>query len=353
MGLFKRRGCEVWQMRFFHNGKMIYASSKTKNRRLAQTKLDAIKTEIAQGKFHFVGKENQITFSDYSQLFLEWIKIHRKDSTWRRYKSSIAILTPYFGKQKLTKIQKSDLEKYKSSRVPVVEGATINRDLACFKKLFNRAIADGYCQNNPVNGIEFFREPLKAIEYLSEDEASKLIAACDEVPIKSFVILGLNTGMRLEELLSLSWENISFEDRTIVLDETKRGRDDTIPMNETVFELLLKQAKTSGYVISKSNGERYKDIRKPWNRILKKSGIKRCTPHILRHTFATTLVREGADLMAVKELGRWSELKLLERYAHVAKDHRTRVIALLDGKFGGVALGGAIDKNEDKSDTDK
>jgi site-specific recombinase XerD len=53
----------------------------------------------------------------------------------------------------------------------------------------------------------------------------------------------------------------------------------------------------------------------------------------LRHTFATTLVREAADLNAVKELGSWGDLKLLERYSHVSKDFRTRVINKLDGKF--------------------
>jgi len=45
------------------------------------------------------------------------------------------------------------------------------------------------------------------------------------------------------------------------------------------------------------------------------------------------LVREGADLNAVKELGRWSDLKLVERYSHVSSDHRTRVINKLDNKF--------------------
>ena len=57
------------------------------------------------------------------------------------------------------------------------------------------------------------------------------------------------------------------------------------------------------------------------------------TPHVLRHTFATELVRSGADLAAVQELGRWSSLAMVQRHAHVSPSHRTRIIHLLDGKL--------------------
>ncbi|HDP99019.1 MAG TPA: hypothetical protein ENN22_07545 [bacterium] len=66
---------------------------------------------------------------------------------------------------------------------------------------------------------------------------------------------------------------------------------------------------------------------------MKRASLKRSTLHVLRRTFPTMLVREGADLNAVKELGRWSDLKLVERYSHVSSDHRTRVINKLDNKF--------------------
>lgn len=67
--------------------------------------------------------------------------------------------------------------------------------------------------------------------------------------------------------------------------------------------------------------------------MIRKAGLNDIFPHILRHTFATTLLREGADINAVKELGRWGDLKLVQRYAHVAKNHRTRVIDKLKNKF--------------------
>jgi site-specific recombinase XerD len=97
-------------------------------------------------------------------------------------------------------------------------------------------------------------------------------------------------------------------------------------------------------VICKSDGSKYQNIRKSWIRVLKKANLRKLSPHALRHTFATMLVREGADLMAVKELGRWSNLKLVERYAHVANDHRTRVIGKLD-RFQSDTNGDTMDDN--------
>nr|MBC8184698.1 site-specific integrase [candidate division KSB1 bacterium] len=143
-------------------------------------------------------------------------------------------------------------------------------------------------------------------------------------------------------MLSLKWEDVNLDDKLITLKDTKNNKEETIPLNNTALDRLKNLNQISEYVVSKDDGDRYRDIRKSWQRVIKKAGLKNITPHILRHTFATTLVREGADLNAVKELGRWGDLKLLERYSHVSKDHRTRVINKLDNKF----------QDDDKDDLD-
>ncbi len=66
-------------------------------------------------------------------------------------------------------------------------------------------IADDILEHNPVVGVEFFKEPKRSVKFLSDEEAKRLIDACDTLAIKTFVVLGLNTGMRLNELLSLKF----------------------------------------------------------------------------------------------------------------------------------------------------
>jgi len=139
----------------------------------------------------------------------------------------------------------------------------------------------------------------------------------------------------------LKWEDVNLEDQLITLKDTKNNREDTIPINKSVLDHLKSLKQKSEYIITKNDGSRFKNILKFWRRVIKKAGLKNITPHILRHSFATILIREGADFNAVKELGRWSDLKLVERYSHVSPD-RTRIINKLDNKFQ--------EENEDESD---
>ena len=161
MGLFKRKNSKYWQMCFSYKGKMRTMSARTTKKKVAEKQLEIIKGEINQGKFKLVTKEEIISFKYYSDSFLEWVKLHRKTTTHKRYDVSIGQLLTFFGKIKLRDISRKDIERYQKVRSTHVSGSTINRDLACLKKLFNRAIADGYCEKNPVVGVEFDKEPLK------------------------------------------------------------------------------------------------------------------------------------------------------------------------------------------------
>ena len=73
---------------------------------------------------------------------------------------------------------------------------------------------------------------------------------------------------------------------------------------------------------------------KTWKRALKKSGIdKDVTPHTLRHTFASLLVKNGVDLYQIKEAGGWSDLKSVIRYAHVGTGTKRKTVNQLDKLF--------------------
>jgi len=74
--------------------------------------------------------------------------------------------------------------------------------------MFNNAIANGIIEKNPVIGIEFCREPNRSPNYISDEEVQRLIDVCDTEAIKILVILGQNTGVRLNELLSLKWDDV-------------------------------------------------------------------------------------------------------------------------------------------------
>jgi site-specific recombinase XerD len=243
-------------------------------------------------------------------------------------------------------INRKEIENYKARRIKTVKGATINRDLSCLRKLFNNAIADSIVDINPLSNIEFFKEIQKSANFLSEGQAKLLIASCDSEPAKTFIIFGLNTGMRYNELLSLKWEQINIEDRLITLKDTKNNKEDTIPLNATIMNYISELNRKGDFVICKKDGSQYYDFRKQWNRAIKRAGLFKCTPHILRHSWATMLVRAGVDLVTLKDLGRWSDLKLVERYSHVANDHRSRMVERLDSIFRTDTKSDTVDEQE-------
>ena len=157
MGVFKRGN--VWWIRYSYKGKIIRETSASENKTVAKQLLSVRKAEIAQGKLKIKSKDSQIMFGEYSLAFLRWAKIHRKPKSALRYQVSLNQLTPFFNNQKLVDITKKDIERYKAKRIKTASGSTINRDLACMKKMFNNAISEDILEHNPVIGVEFFKEP--------------------------------------------------------------------------------------------------------------------------------------------------------------------------------------------------
>jgi integrase len=332
------------------NGEIQRESSGSKNKSVAKQLLSVRKGDVVQGKFKKVQKKEKVLFKDYSDVFLRWAKVNLTPNGYRRYDTTMNQLLAHFKKFYLDQIKRTDIERYKENRSEKVSNSTINRDLACMKKMYNNAIADEIVDSNPVKTIEFLDEPERSEQHLSEKEMIDLLNACDNDTNKTFVIVGLNTGMRLEELLSLRWDQVDFENNLITMKNMKNKKEDKIPMNAMVVEQLNKLGRKSEYVISKPDNTRYKEFGKQGNKVMTKAFIKKCTPHILRHTYATMLVKAGVDLHTVKELGRWSNLKLVMRYSHVNEnDHRSQAVKKLESNFQTDTKGDTVEKNNNNS----
>ncbi|MDA2924556.1 site-specific integrase [Acidobacteria bacterium AH-259-L09] len=110
----------------------------------------------------------------------------------------------------------------------------------------------------------------------------------------------------------------------------KNKTKEIVPLRpELVQPLKVQMARSkSEWVFVKRDGvTRLKDIRTAFSGACRCAKISDCTPHALRHTFATRLVTEGkVDLITVKALGRWKRLEMVERYANPVEEHKRRAI---------------------------
>jgi integrase len=148
--------------------------------------------------------------------------------------------------------------------------------------------------------------------------------------------LALNTGMRLREILSLRWENVSLAKRLICLPKTKNKDLRYIDMNRLVYK-ALKELKsmnsTAIFVFPDRQGRPFGSIRTAFLRTRERAGISDSFRfHDLRHTFASRLVMNGVDLRTVQELMGHKDIKMTMRYTHLSAAHKRQAVETLAQK---------------------
>ncbi|MBE9529295.1 MAG: site-specific integrase, partial [Proteobacteria bacterium] len=129
-------------------------------------------------------------------------------------------------------------------------------------------------------------------------------------------------GMRLEEILSLEWKNVSLFRRTLTIVKSKNREKRTIPLNEPVLQLLKARSGlrhlSSSYVFTSSSGTKIDqgNLRRAFIPARKEAELEDVRFHDLRHTFATRLVQSGVDLYKVQKLLGHKTPAMTQRYAH-------------------------------------
>ena len=326
MGVYKRKN--IYYIDYHFRGKRIRERIGT-NRKLAELTLSKIKVEIAENKYLDKRKQKKIKFEDFAETFLEDYSKNNKKS-WKTDFYHLKRLKTVFGKMYLFNITPKDIEEFKKMRKKDVSFATVNREIATLKTMFNKAIEWGNLDNNPAKNVKFFKEDNARLRHLEKAEILKLIACCSSY-LRPIVILALNTGMRKGEILGLKWRDIDFKRGIIYLLNTKNGEKREVPLNDFAKRTLIQVRRhpDSPYVFCKKDGNPYKDIRKSFFTSLQKAGIMNFKFHDLRHSFASQLVMAGIDLNTVRELLGHKDIRMTLRYAHLSLGHKQKAVEIL------------------------
>lgn len=299
-------------------------------------KADALRGEISRRK-----QQATIPFSKFAEEYLEAWKIERKDSTIVSEKNRIdGILKPHFGSRAIHTITRKDIENFiVKRRSNGISTATANRELCRLKNMFGMAVNWGYLDVNPAAGIKQAKEPIKEADYLTKEEVGRLLEVCEE-RIRPLLITAVYTGMRWGELMALEWRDVGFDRGLITVRDSKNLETRHIPMNTFVKEVLSdhqkKQAKEAGGISqavfsNPDTGNPYRDLRNPFFKALEEAGVDRhFTFHGLRHTAASHMVMAGGDIRTVGAILGHKDLKVTQRYTHLAPDHLRKVVEGLD-----------------------
>ncbi len=168
---------------------------------------------------------------------------------------------------------------------------------------------------------------------LGKGEIGSMISSTFNLKHRMLLAFLYYTGMRLDEIRNLRWEDIDFERRTIHLKTTKGSRDRILFLHPELEKMIsLLGAKKEGLVFSPKEDKRYnaRSIEQVVKKAALSAGIsKRVTPHTLRHSFATHLLESGADLRVIQSLLGHKNLATTQIYTHVANKDINKLADLL------------------------
>ena len=342
-GIFERpKGSGVWWARY-HDEHGREHREKVGTKSLALQVYRKRKTEIAERRFfpeRIRRRDVLLTdmLSDYLVRVRGKLRSVRECERYARYwKDALPGRT-------LRQVTPGDIERYVARRAEEMAPASINRELAFLKRVFNIAIGDGLVESNPVRSVKFFRENNQRVRFLTDEEEPELREAIGEEEWPK-VAVAEHTGLRQAEQFHLEWEYVDFTTGLVTVPRSKHGEARRVPMNETVREILraLPSRLKSPYVFPSDTGQTPLDARNYVRRVflpaLKRAHIEDFRWHDLRHTFASRLVMKGVDLKTVQELMGHKTIAMTLRYAHLSPAHQLAAVRRLDVEPTGTTTG--------------
>ncbi len=184
------------------------------------------------------------------------------------------------------------------------------------------------------------RENNERDRWLTADEEASLLEYSSDW-LRDIILFNLHTGLRQDELLSLTWDRVDLFRKAILINETKNGRSRTIPLNKSAEGILMRKAKIisikSKIVFHSKCGTKIEkhNLRRAFVIAMKRAGVEDFTFYGLRHSFATRLTQSGVDLYKISKLLGHKDIKTTQRYAHHCPDSLRDGVEILETDYRG------------------
>lgn len=215
---------------------------------------------------------------------------------------------------------------------------TINRHLSSLRTFYDFLMKRKVVNKNIFEDIESLKKPKRLPEVLKNKEIMDMLNSIDKktpMGLRNYIIVSIlyGCGLRVSELCMLEISNLDFSNETIIV-HGKGDKDRIVIMYDELKEILLKYISFERlellkkgnniesrrlFINNHGNDLTVRGVRVILNSIIDKMGeTYKITPHMLRHSFATTLLDNGADLRSVQELLGHSNLSTTQIYTHVS-----------------------------------
>jgi len=284
----------------------------------------------------------------YLDEFLENIEYQRgySENTIISYENDIEEFMLFLEREGVEKLKDVDYGIVRSYLMELYNKKysrnSVSRKLSSLRSFFKFLHVKNKIEMNPFNLVSSPKKEKRLPKFLYNEDIEKIFDVPDTTkPLgqRDILILELlyDTGIRVGELVNIKLSDIDFSNRTIrILGKGNKERivlfgvylEDTLTLYLNDGRKKILNNKNSEYLILNGHGNHIttRGVRLIIENIIKKACIKtHATPHTLRHTFATHLLENGADLLTVKELLGHSTLSSTQVYTHVTNERLRNV----------------------------
>jgi integrase/recombinase XerC len=274
------------------------------------------------------------------QSFIDYLKFQRRYSphTVRSYHDDLVQFFHYlelqFGGVLLNEINHSFIRSWLASmKENGVTSKTINRKISALKSFFKYMVKKGKLEETPMNKVISPKAGKRLPEFIKAEEAGRLMGSVRNsedwkgLNTKMLITIFYNTGMRLSELINLREEQIDFRKRQVKV-LGKGNKERIIPVNAETITVIRSYIDNKKRTFENPDvvllvTEKGKKMYPKYAYLIVNSflaqqvkTLQKKSPHVLRHSFATHLSNNGADLNAIKDLLGHSSLAATQIYTH-------------------------------------
>lgn len=293
---------------------------------------DAVRDEDRQGIL--VGDNTLV--GEWAKIWMKKYKSDLREKTKDMYRNAYNChIMEHLGALPLRDVRPVHIREVMSDVADKSESLQ-HKVLITLRQIFQTARQNGLIVKDPTEGVKTtpHAKPNKT-KYLTEEQTQKLLAACSDSKAKAFVGLCLYCGLRREEALGMQWGDISDDSLTVNRSVTFIGNQPdpsqelktkaahrTIPIPPPLKKILENTPRNGLYIITKADGLMMTSIafRRMWEKVSRVVDFH-VHPHMLRHTYATSLYRAGIDLRTAQYLLGHSSIQMTaEIYTHLERE---------------------------------
>jgi len=275
------------------------------------------------------------------KLFLEFLQNDKKvsDNTLQSYRRDIVYYNKYLESNKINyaKVKEDDVKDYLQHLQEVgKKSSTVSRNLASIRSFYQFLIRNKKVKVDPTNNIQSPKVEKKAPSVLTAQEVELLLDQPKDVDLKgtrdkAMLEFAYATGMRVTEIISLNIDNVNLEEGYVVCKTGSKERN--IPLGTMSLKALKEYVEEARPVLIRDEGVKALFVNINGQRLTRQGFwkivkfykeqahiTKDITPHVLRHSFATHLLQNGADLKAIQTMLGHSDISSTQVYMQFQDD---------------------------------